>query len=236
MDATLTRKKVIAEDTYELEFDLDGAVLDFAAGQYCRIALPRVDFPHEKSSRKFSFVNAPQDNGRVVISTRTGITGYKNALFGLEPGDPVRVEKVKGKLVLPDRPRRPIVFIAGGIGIVPFISMLRDLDQRDWVDDITLLYFNRTPESAAYLSELQEMSRRRPGLQLVLSMTRHETWDGETERLGAPMLTRLLGDPRRHEYYVVGTPAMVQSTLTALQESGIPRKRIHDEDFSGYDG
>ncbi|MEO8968811.1 MAG: FAD-dependent oxidoreductase [Solirubrobacteraceae bacterium] len=99
----------------------------------------------KKSSRKFSLVNAPHDNRRLVIATRSGATGYKHTLWGLRTGDEVVVQKVKGDLVLRDRPDRPVVLIAGGIGIAPFISILRDLDHRDRLRGVTLLYFNRTP-------------------------------------------------------------------------------------------
>ena len=235
MNATLSRKELIAEDTYEMEFDLGGQSVDFAAGQYCRVAVPELRFADRKNSRKFSIVNAPHDDDRIVITTRTGTTGYKCTLCSLEPGDTVTIRKIKGKLVLPATVRRPLVFIAGGIGIVPFISMLRDLEHRDQLEDVTLLYFNRTPETAAYLAELQDMSGRHPGLRLVPSMTRHTRWEGETERLSEPFLTRLLGELDRYDFYVVGTPAMVDSALETLHAAGVSDQHIFDEDFSGYE-
>lgn len=192
--ATLTRRELIAQDTYELDFDLLGESIDFAAGQYSRIQLPTLNAPDKKGSRKFSFVNAPHDNRRVVIATRSGISGFKCTLCALQPGIPATVHKVKGGLRLPERPKRPTVLIGGGIGVVPFVSMLRDLDHRDRLADVTLLYLNRDPRSAAYLAELEELSRRRPGFRLVLSMTRHEGWAGETERFGHGLLGRLVED------------------------------------------
>ena len=128
VDATLTRKELIAEDTYELEFDLGGRTLDFAAGQYCRVALPRLDSP-DRRARGSSPSSTRRRTTGAVITTRMGVTGYKCTLCGLQPGAPVRVEKVKGARAA--RPvTRPLVFVAGGIGIVPFISMLRDLEHR----------------------------------------------------------------------------------------------------------
>ena len=68
-------------------------------------------------------------------------------------------------------------------------------NHRDRLADVTLLYLNRDPRSAAYLAELEELSRRRPGFRLVLSMTRHEGWAGETERFGHGLLGRLFRPP-----------------------------------------
>lgn len=82
--------------------------------------------------------------------------------------------------------------------------MLRDLDYHDRLADVTLLYLNRGPRSAA--RELEELSRRRPGFRVVLSMTRHEGWAGEPERIGHGLLGRFVDDISGCDFYVVGTP------------------------------
>ncbi len=236
MQAWLSRRDLVAQDTQELEFDLGGQSLDFAAGQYCRIALPTLEHADTKSSRKFSLLNAPADNKRVVITTRTGRTGYKRSLCSLPLGSPVEVQKVKGDLVLPAKLKRPLVMIAGGIGIVPFISMLRHLEEQGVDHPVTLLYFNRNPDTAAYLQELTELERRMPSFRLLLSMTRHASWTGVSARLTGRLLTEVLGQVRDHEYFVVGTPAMVDASVAILRAAGVPGKRINEEDFSGYKG
>lgn len=235
MDATLRHRRLVAEGTWELDFDLGGDTLEFAAGQYCRVGLPRLDAPDKKGSRKFSIVNAPHDNGHVVVATRSGVTGYKCTLCALLPGERATIEKVKGRFVLPARLRRPVVFVAGGIGIAPFMSMLRDLEHRGRLEQVTLLYFNRNPQSAAYLAELEEMAHARPGFRLVLAMTRHEPWQGVQERLSGQLLSRLLGDIGRYDVYVVGTPAMVAAARVTLRDAGVDREHLFDEDFEGYD-
>lgn len=234
-DVTLTRRTLVAEGTWELDFDLQGAAIDFSAGQYCRIELPTLDREDRKNSRKFSIVNAPHDNRRLVVVTRAGSTGYKCTFCALPPGAPATARKVKGAFLLPDRPPRPLVFIAGGIGIAPFMSMLRDLDHRDRLADVTLLYFNRSPATTAYLSELEHLAARRTGFHLVPSMTRHPEWSGTTARLTTELLTGLFDAPEDHDYYVVGTSPMVAAALQTLDENGVPKRQVHDEDFSGYD-
>lgn len=234
--ATLQRRTEIAEGTWELDFDLGGERLDFRAGQYCRVGLPSLGGSRKQRSRKFSIVNAPHDDGRLIIATRAGITDYKCSLCALQPGAVAEVEKVKGKLVLPDRPARPLLFVAGGIGVVPFVSMLRDLAHRDRLAavTVTMLYFNRTAASAAYVQELESLAATHPDFTLVLAMTRDPDWPGETARLSRESLLRLLGDAGGYDCYVVGTPAMVDAAGAALKAAGVPRDQILDEDFSGY--
>lgn len=234
VQATLKRRTLLAEGTWELDFDLGGARLEFAAGQHCRIELPTLDRQDRKNSRKFSIVNAPHDDAHVVVLTRAGITGYKCTLCALPPGAPACVRRVKGDLVLPEHRTRPLVLVAGGVGVAPFISMLRELDHREALDQVTMLYFNRSPASAAYLPELEELAARHAGFTLVLSMTRHPHWVGETARLSPALLHRVVPNPTAAEYYVVGTPAMVEAALGSLREAGVARKHVHDEDFSGY--
>lgn len=234
LKATLKNKQKIADDTYELTFDLGAETIDFLAGQYCRIWLPELNGTDEKPSRKFSIVNSPDDNHRLVIATRSGISAYKTKLLALQPGEQVIIEKIKGKLVLPQHSARPNVFVAGGIGIVPFISMLRDLEHKRAVRDITLLYFNRTLSSSPYLAELQQLAASNSGLRLVPVMTRDASWQGEIARFSAQLLTTLLADIKGYNYYVVGTTSMVEASIDALRTSGVNADQICTEDFTGY--
>lgn len=183
-------------------------------------------------------MNAPHDNTHLTVATRMGVTGFKCSMCALPPGAEAELGKVKGKLTLPGKVSDPLVFVAGGIGIVPFVSMLRDLAHRDpsALDLVTLLYFNRGPAATAYRDELEQLQRHHRGLTVTMSMTRDESWSGERGRLGDPLLERVVGTPDRHRFYVVGTPGMVKGATKTLTRAGVDKKRILTEDFSGYGG
>ena len=231
--AVLRERREIAAGTVELTFVPDEEVR-FEPGQYCRLDLAPLRWPDRKSSRKLSIVNAPFEQGRLDLATRQGVTGYKRSLDALEVGDRARIERVKGDLVLPSSPRRPISMVAGGIGVAPFVSMLRHLEHRDELRDVRMLYLNRSRASAAYLDELSDLAARRPGFRFVPVMTRDPDWVGEQRRLAPELLEATLGDPKRFEHFVVGTPRMVTAAVDALALMGVPRRRVHEEDFSGY--
>jgi ferredoxin-NADP reductase len=127
------------------------------------------------------------------------------------------------------------VFIAGGIGITVFRSMLRYMAEENLPHRVTLVYSNRDRESTAFLDELQELERANPNLRVVLTMTDDEGWDGEKRRIDAAMLRHHLGSELdAFTYLVAGPPGMVEAMEEILREAGVPEERVRPERFSGY--
>lgn len=231
----LANKRQIADETMEYSFQTEEAV-PFNAGGYCRLILNQlVSSDPEGNSRKFSFVNSPLDNKQITIALRKGQSGYKQTLRELPLGAKVEIGKIKDKLSLPENADLPLVFIAGGIGVTPFISYLRYAQQRKLRNKITMFYFNRNQESAAYLPELQSIERENAFFTLIPSMTQDSSWQGEKRRLSTDLLKDHLNDYLHDLYYVVGTPVMVKSVEETLQDSKIDHEKIHTEDFEGYE-
>jgi ferredoxin-NADP reductase len=127
------------------------------------------------------------------------------------------------------------VFIAGGIGITVFRSMLRYIAEENLPHRVTLVYSNRDRESTAFLDELRELERAIPNLRLVLTMTDDAGWDGETRRIDADVLRDHLGsDLGSFTYLVAGPPGMVEAMEKTLAEAGVPDEQVRPERFSGY--
>jgi ferredoxin-NADP reductase len=167
----------------------------FTPGESIDIFLPE-DFPGASDDRQrtFSLASAPHED-RLTITTRMRKSAYKEPLAAAQPGAPVRIVGPKGTMSLHDDPDRAIVMIAGGIGITPFISMLRSEAQAERPRPMALLYSNHRPENAAYLHELRELEQRLGGFRLVLTMTGmkdSEGWRGETRRIDADMVSEAI--------------------------------------------
>jgi|SRR5687767_4355153 len=113
---------------------------------------------------------------------------------------------------------RPAVFIAGGIGITPFMSMLRQAahDQQRQ-QSLTLLYSNRRPEDAAFLNELMQLTEHNAGFRLVATMT-----EMAMSKASCPV------------FYAAGPPAMVGTLRETLNRAGVDDDDIRSEDFVGY--
>ena len=168
-------------------------------------------------------------------ATRIRDSAFKRSLAELPVGAEVDVEQPKGDFLLPDDTGQDYVFIAGGIGITVFRSMLRYIAEENLPHRVTLVYSNRDRESTAFLDELRELERAIPNLRLVLTMTDDPGWDGETRRIDADVLRDHLGDDLgSFTYLVAGPPGMVEAMEKVLAEAGVPEDQIRPERFSGY--
>jgi ferredoxin-NADP reductase len=235
-DSKLLGSEEIARSTLAFHFEKPGG-FSFTPCESIDLFLPE-DFPGASDDRQrtFSLASAPHENG-LTIATRMRKSAYKQPLAAAAPGAKVRIVGPTGTMSLHDEPDRAIVMIAGGIGITPFISVLRSEAEAERPRPMALLYSNRLPEDAAYLDELRELERRLDGFRLVLTMTGmqySDSWDGETRRIDADMVKEASrGLPRPH-YYVAGTPDMAEDMRQMLDDMGIDDDDIHSEDFTGY--
>ena len=244
-EVALKGKKQIAQDSWAFVFERpDG--LGFKAGQHVRMTL--IDPPEtdsEGDSRFFSLASTPAETD-LVVAMRMRDTAFKRVLRGLQPGDKVLIQILldvpHGAFALHEDASRPAVFLAGGIGIVPAVSMIKDAIERKLPHELFLFYSNRRPEDAAYLRELQELAEQKPSFTLVATMTEAEksaqsaqSWTGETGRITHSMVTRHLGDPLLAVYYISGLPEMVSAMKTMLGNTGVGEDSIKAEEFTGFD-
>jgi ferredoxin-NADP reductase len=168
------------------------------------------------------------------LCTRLRDTAFKQTLARLAVGDEAEVEEPKGDYALPGDTGRPYVFVAGGIGITVFRSMLRWIADTSQPYRITLVYSNRDRESTAFLDELQELEQAIPGFKTVLTMTDDDGWDGESRRVDADFLREHLGDLAEATYLVAGPPGMVEAVAEQLAEAGVPDEQVLPSRFAGY--
>ena len=136
-----------------------------------------------------------------------------------------------------DDPDRAIVMIAGGIGITPFISMLRSEAEAKEPRSMALIYSNSRPESAAYMDELRAFEKRLDGFRFVPTMTEMadaDGWDGETKRIAPDMVNAASDGLAKSHYYIAGAPDMAEDMRQMLDDMGIADDDILSEDFTGY--
>jgi ferredoxin-NADP reductase len=236
MRAQIKEKREVAKGTLMVVFDLLGQEAAFTPGQYFWVTLVDPPYDDEKGPRRhITVVTSPNDRGVLGLATRVRDSGFKRSLAELPVGTEVEVEEPKGSFVLPDDPEQPYVFIAGGIGITVFRSMLRYIAEENLPHRVTLVYSNRDRESAAFLDELLELERANPNLRLVLTMTDDPEWNGETRRIEAHLLRDHLGDELgAFTYLVAGPPSMVEAIVGTLRGAGVPEEQVRPERFSGY--
>jgi ferredoxin-NADP reductase len=236
VQARIKEKTEVAKGTLMVVFDLLGAEVDFRPGQYFWVNLLDPPYDDEKGPRRhISVVTSPTERGVLGLATRIRDSAFKRSLAELPVGAEVDVEEPKGSFVLPEETDRPYVFIAGGIGITVFHSMLHYIADEGLPYRITLFYSNRDRESTAFFDEVRDFEGRIPGLQVVFTMTAEPGWDGETRRIDADVLRDHLDDElSAHTYLVAGPPDMVNGMVEVLQGADVPEEQVLAARFAGY--
>jgi ferredoxin-NADP reductase len=233
--ATIKEKREVAKGTVLAIFDLGGEHVDYRPGHYFWVELPNRGHDDEKGLRRhISIVTSPTEHGVLGLATRIRDTAFKRTLAELEVGDEVTVEEPKGSFLLPEDTSRDYVFIAGGIGITVFRSMLRYIADTGEPYRITLVFSNRDRESAAFLDEIQEFEERIPALRVVLTMTDDDGWDGDTRRIDEAMLRDHLGTLDGYVFLIAGPPGMAKGVEQVLKDAGVDEERVLADSFSGY--
>jgi ferredoxin-NADP reductase len=236
MQARIKEKHKVAKGTLMVVFDLLGRDVDFVPGQYFWVELPDRGHEDERGLRRhISIVTSPNERGVLGLATRLRDSAFKRTLAELEVGDEVVVEDPKGDFHLPEDTSKPYVFIAGGIGITVFHSMLHYIAEEGLPYNITLLYSNRDRESTAFFDELQEFEKKIDGLEIVFTMTADEGWDGERRRIDTDFVRdHVDGDLASHTFIVSGPPGMVNGVADALEAEGVPEEQVIRSRFAGY--
>jgi ferredoxin-NADP reductase len=235
--AQLTKREDIAEGTMAFHFS-KAADFQFRAGQAIDVTLlnpPETDA--EGNTRTFSLASSPFDVD-LMIATRMRDSAFKRVLRRIALGTEVKIEGPSGSLVLHHKAEKPGVFLAGGIGITPFLSIIRQATHDRTPQQLYLFYSNRRPEDAPFLDLLTEADNQNPDFHLIETMTEmnksHREWKGETGFIDKVMLAKYLPSLQGPIYYIAGPPALVEAMRGTLTEAGADEDDIRTEEFSGY--
>jgi ferredoxin-NADP reductase len=212
---------------------------DFTAGQFVHVVLPNP--PHTDAGgnrRTFSLASPPHESDALRVATRLTGSAMKRSLADVSLGTPVELLGPAGSFTLHRDASVPAVLIAGGIGITPFRSMVQDAAHRRLPHRITLIYSNRTPESAAFHEEFARLAENQPGFTYIPTMTQPDKarcpWTGECRYVNAEFLCDRIGDLSIPIFYVAGPPGLVGAVMKSLAEAAVDASRVRCEEFAGY--
>jgi ferredoxin-NADP reductase len=235
MEAKIKEKREVAKGTLMVTFNLVDDEVDWQPGQYFWVELLNAPHEDEKGPRRhITVVTSPTEGGALGLATRIRDSAFKRSLVDMPEGSDVDVEQPKGSFVLPEDTAKHYAFVAGGIGITPFRSMLRYIADKGLDYDVTLVYSNRDVESTAFLDELEELEKAIPGLRLVCTMTDDPSWQGDTRMLDADVLRDILGDLESFQFMIAGPPKMAKSVEASLLDAGLSEDQVKSDSFSGY--
>jgi len=205
----------------------------FIPGQFAWLTAWKT--PFSDSEHPFSLASSAANNDSIEMSIKN-LGPFTSRIKGLKPGQKVFVDGPYGSFSMDRHPdAKRFVFIPGGIGITPIMSMLRTMADRNDRRPVFLFYCNREWDSVTFREEAASLQSRL-NLQMVYVIEKPPSkWDGEAGFLNEPILKKHL----KKEWFEFGTevflcgPApMMKAVEKALQLAGYPEKQIHTEQFN----
>lgn len=234
MKAIIKEKREVADQTLQVTFQTEEDIT-FQPGQYMDVVLINPPYDDAKGpKRHFSIVNSPNEKRTLMLTTRLRDSAFKKSLKELPIGTEVDIHHIGGTFVLPQETKKPIVWIAGGIGITPFMSMIKFIQEENLSYNITLIYSNRNSQSSVFLEELQKIAEINPNFKLILTMTDDPNWNQEKRKIDGQFIKDYVSDPNNVTYMVVGPPGMVEAVVSVLKDIGVGKDNIMFENFTGY--
>jgi len=234
MLAKIAEKREIAEGTLYTKFALSEEI-DFNAGQFFRITLPDPLYKDKRGNSRFlGFLNNPTQNKVIETVTRLGPSAFKRTLFDLEIGSEILVGDVSGDMTLPKDFQMPWIIITGGIGIVPYISMFREIKEKTLPYKIDVIVSNTKRSWAILTDELQSYAEDNPNFRFIPTVTQDSSWQGEERRISEGFLKEKISNPKEALFYISGTPRFVPSIVNAIKSLEVDAKNIKFEIFTGY--
>ncbi len=199
--------------------------VEFTAGQFTEIYLPHNNPDKRGQKRWFTISSSPDEEHLAITTKRTSSNGstFKDTLWRLKPGSPVDLAQPMGDFVLPKDRAIPLVFVAGGIGITPYRSMLKWLEYTKEERDIELLWAISEPKDAIFMDLLNRS---------VVVIKQYEKSEGKRLEI-AEILSRAHSH-KNTRIYISGPEPMVETLTVGLEKAGVAKNALVSDYFPGY--
>ncbi|GCF08013.1 RnfABCDGE type electron transport complex subunit D [Dictyobacter arantiisoli] len=211
--------------------------LSYEPGQYMEFTLDHPNPDSRGNRRYFTLASSPTEKlMHVGIRFYDQSSSFKMALSKMDARTIMVAAQIAGDFTLPSDPTQKLVFIAGGIGITPFRSMLKYLLDSHQKRDIVLVYVNRTVDEIVYRDVLGT-AQDKLGVKIFYTLTDPGAlpvgWNGFVGRIDGHMLQQAIPDYHERTYYLSGPPTMVRGYERTLKEMGIKQEQVKKDFFPG---
>ncbi len=227
----------IAPDIYDFVFD-SGSDVSFRPGQYMEWTLGHRSPDNRGNRRYFTVASSPTEgNIRLGVKFYEESSSFKNHMIAMAPGETIVASQLAGDFTLPKNKDKKLVFIAGGIGVTPFRSMLKYLLDKNEKRTITVLYSNKSVSDIVY-GDVFDAAWSKLGIGTVYTLTEQNlippSWNGERGYIDAAMIKKYIPDYRERTFYISGPRSMNLAFEDTLKKMGISRRQIKTDYFPGF--
>ena len=233
----LVEKQRLAPDIVDFVYKPKRAI-KYRPGQYMEWTLPHKNADSRGVRRYLTLASSPtEDNIRLGVKFYPNGSSYKKALLAASSDTPIAAGQLSGDFVMPRDTSQKLVFIAGGIGVTPFRSMLKYLVDKNEKRDIVLIYSDKTEQELVYLDVFRQ-AEERINLKAVYTLTDMNklspSWAGQKGYISEALVSAQVPDLMERLFYISGSHHMVTGVKEALNTLGVPNHQIKTDFFPGY--
>lgn len=232
-----TQKIQLAPNIYDFIFATNRPAR-FTPGQYMEWTLSHKSPDDRGNRRYFTISSSPTEGGlRLGVRFNNPSSSFKTAMLTMSPGSKMLAGQLAGDFTLPPDPSEKLVFVAGGIGVTPFRSMVKYALDTNQKRDIVLLFSNKTASEIVY-SETFDEAAKKFGMKTIYTLTDKTQlpadWAGSVGRIDAAMIEKEIPDYRQRLFYISGPNALVTANERLLRSMGVSRSHIKTDFFPGF--
>lgn len=230
----LVEKLHLAPGIYDFVFKRDKSII-FTPGQYMEWTLSHKNPDTRGNRRYFTLASSPtEDTIRLGVRFYEKPSSFKSSIVNMTQGNRIMAGNLAGDFILPKDKNEKLVFIAGGIGITPYRSILKYLLDTNEKRDIILLSINKIVEDIVY-KDIFDQAVTMLGIKAVYTLTEQVPigWTGLIGHLTPEMVSGQVSDFKDRTFYISGSHIMVTSCESALEALGIKKDRIKTDYFPG---
>ena len=233
----LKQKIRLAPGIYDFVFNADKKI-NFAPGQYLEWTLGHQKPDSRGNRRYFTLASSPTESEIIMgVKFYTPPSSFKKSLLELNPGQTLLAGQLAGDFTMPKDTNQKLVFIAGGIGVTPFRSMVKYMIDKNERRDVVIFYANRTADEIVY-KDIFDQATQRLGIKTVYTISSSQPapagWNGKVGYIDEQIIKTEVPDFNERMFYISGPRSMTTSFEQTLAAMGLPKSHIKVDFFPGF--
>jgi len=232
------KKEQLTSDCYTFFFKRTPESPEFTPGQYFEIKMDIKNPDERGDAHVFTISSSPLDWEFYTITTRIIQSSFKLRLADLQPGELVQFDGPWNDLNFDEHDTSPHVFLAGGIGITPYHSIVKYAMEKNLTTQMILFVSWKNREEMIFDDFFRQANNHMDNFTYVPTLTDESLnpseWDGEIGRINEEMLRKYISSILDAKYYFSGPPVMVSVLKETVKGMGVPSEKIIFEEFEGY--
>ena len=233
---SLVGKHKLSPSTLDFVFSADQKV-PFKPGQYMEWTLPHSRSDSRGNRRYFTMASSPTEKDlRLGIKFYQKGSSFKKAMLSMDATTPIAADHPSGDFVMPENQNQKLAFIAGGIGVTPFRSMIKYLIDTNDPRSITMLYSEKNADELVYKDVFEE-ARQKLNHKIVYTLTQPAgslPANSVAGMINAQTIKVQIPDYQERLFYISGPHSMVSAMTEILSSLGVNKRQIKTDFFPGY--